>query len=50
MSVSCWLTNGRVMLLGTPVHPDDVDEDNEHLDDDGADGDGDLYDGIAVYL
>ena len=48
--VSCWLTNGRVMLLGTPVHPDDVDEDNEHLDDDGADGDGDLYDGITVYL
>ena len=50
VSVSCWLTNGRVMLLGTPVHPDDVDEDNEHLDDDVADGDGDLYDGIAVYL
>ena len=27
VSVSCWLTNGRVMLLGTPAPPHDADED-----------------------
>ena len=39
--VSCWLTNGRVMLLGSNGHPHDADDDNDddNDDDDGDDGD-----------
>ena len=47
--VSCWLTNGRVMLLGSTGHPHDADDDNDDDNDDNDDDDDDDDDVQAFF-